>query len=233
VFPRDPRRPSPHLEGRLRSQETWARRLLSCRCRMVTSREGTLRGGARVSDDATTLRRRRHTDSTPRASPRTPVRDALSLPRRAHLAVVVDVALSRGPQSSRTRVGPFAGDERCVHHRSRVFVTRSPVGRRALASSSREAPLRESSASCVLMIERCVRPTSAHPRIQKRAPIVSCGDRVSSAASARCLATPHRARDRETGADGVFTTPCALWWLGSAGDRAFSSRALRGSALHL
>jgi hypothetical protein len=36
VLPRDPRRPSPHLEGRVRSQETWARRLLSCRCRMLT-----------------------------------------------------------------------------------------------------------------------------------------------------------------------------------------------------
>lgn len=148
---------------------------------------------------ATTLRRRRHTDSTPRASPRTPVRDALSLPRRAHLAVVVDVALSRGPQSSRTRVGPFAGDERCVHHRSRVFVTRSPVGRRALASSSREPPLREPSASCVLVIERCVRPTSAHPRILKRAPIVSCGDRVSSAHSGGMsfdTTSSSRSRDR-------------------------------------
>lgn len=29
------------------------------------------------------------------------------------------------------------------------------------------------------MTRRCVRPTSAHPRIRKRAPIVSCGDRVS------------------------------------------------------
>lgn len=133
---------------------------------------------------APTLRRRRHTDSTPRAPPRTPVRDALSSPGRSPRGGRRRRAFAR-PASSRTRVGPFAGDERCVHHRSRVFVTRSPVGRRALASSSREPPLRESSASCVLMIERCVRPTSAHPRILKRAPIVSCGDRVSSAPPGR------------------------------------------------
>jgi hypothetical protein len=68
------------------------------------------------------------------------------------------------------------------------------------------------------MNERCVRPTSAHPRILERAPIVSCGDRVSSRSapsSTFCEARPRQLR--ETGADGVFTTPCALWWLEVAG----------------
>lgn len=204
----------------MRSQETWARRLLSCRCRIETLLP------LPFGDEDTRIRPRALRLAHPFAT--------LSLFPGALTSRWSSTSRFRaGPQSSRTRVGPFAGDERCFHHRSRVFVTRSPVGRRALASSSREAPLRESSASRVLVIERCVRPTSAHPRILKRAPIVSCGDRVSSAPSPCCLATPRRARDRETGADGVFTTPCALWWLGSAGDRAFSSRAPRVPALHL
>jgi hypothetical protein len=74
---------------------------------------------------------------------------------------------------------PSQGTGGALNHHRRGFVTRSPVGRRALASSSRKPPLRETSASALPMTRRCVRPTSAHPRIQKRAPIVSCGDRVS------------------------------------------------------
>jgi hypothetical protein len=123
------------------------------------------------------LRRRRRTDSTPRAPPRTPVRDALSS-WRDHLAAI-DVSRSRALHLLTETGGPFAGDGWCVHHHRRGFVTRSPVGRRALASASRRPPLRETSASALPMTRRCVRPTSAHPRIRKRAPIVSCGDRVS------------------------------------------------------
>jgi len=90
----------------------------------------------------------------------------LSLPRRrAPCGDRRRRAFAR-PASSRTRVGPFAGDGRCVHHHRRVFVTRAPV----LAE-----PLRALRADD----RRCVWPTSAHPRIRKRAPIASCGDRVS------------------------------------------------------
>jgi hypothetical protein len=74
---------------------------------------------------------------------------------------------------------PSQGTGGALNHHRRGFVTRSPVGRRALASASRRPPLRETSASALPMTRRCVRPTSAHPRIRKRAPIVSCGDRVS------------------------------------------------------
>lgn len=170
----------------MRSQETWARRLLSCRCRTVALLP------LPFGDEDTRIRPRALRLAHPFAT--------LSLFPGALTSRWSSTARFRaGPQSSRTRVGPFAGDERCVHHRSRVFVTRSPVGRRALASSSREPPLREPSASCVLVIERCVRPTSAHPRILKRAPIVSCGDRVSSAHSGgvSCDTTSSsRSRDR-------------------------------------
>jgi len=50
--------------------------------------------------------------------------------------------------------------------------------------------------SHVPTIERCVRPTSAHPRIRKRAPIVSCGDRAP--VRPRRLATPRRTRPVRT-----------------------------------
>jgi hypothetical protein len=87
------------------------------------------------------LRRRRRTDSTPRAPPRTPVRDALSS-WRDHLAAI-DVSRSRALHLLTETGGPFAGDGWCVHHHRRGFVTRSVLTTEPLRapSPSRERPL--------------------------------------------------------------------------------------------
>lgn len=170
-----------------------------------------------IANDGKALRRRERMGSTPRVPPRTPVRDALSSNSRSPCGVRRDRALAR-PASSRTRKGPFAGDRRCVHHHRRGFVARSPRGRPSLAR-----------VTCRYGDRRCVRPTSAHPRIRKRAPIVSCGDRVISSGPDAL----RRRNSTETGADGVSRHRARFGGSGSRGDRALSSRAPPSAALHL
>lgn len=127
----------------MRSQEPLARRLPSCRCRILSLLTAPFgNGDARIRPRALRLA---HPFVT------------RSLRGEDHLAATIDVALSRGPASSRTRGGPFAGDRRCVHHHRRVFVTRSPIERRALAGSlsglSCKAPCEVSPGSDVPLIE--------------------------------------------------------------------------------
>jgi len=144
--------------------------------------------------------------STPRASPRAPVRDAHSS-RGRHLAA----------SGSRTR--PGGGGRITTPHGAERVPSRGTGGR----STTTEEPSsldRRCTLPCesdVPTIERCVRPTSAHPRIRKRAPIVSCGDRAPVRSDVL------RRLDEWDRCGRRFTTPCALRWLD---DRIESGRCL-------